>query len=48
MAKPSSEFFKSSSIQSSDEMIEASQFSMAMFKRKMSVHRGLHAREMVV
>ena len=40
MAKPSSEFFKSSSIQSSDDRIEASQFSMAMFERKMSVQRG--------
>ena len=37
MTKPSSEFFKSSSIQISDERIEASQFSMAIFEHKARV-----------
>ena len=40
MTKPSLEFFKFSIIQSSDERIEASQFSMAMFERKMSTQIG--------
>ena len=51
MTKPSSEFFESSSIQSSDERIEASQFFMAMFERKTSAQIGeglKHAHEMLV
>ena len=40
MMKPFSGFFKSSSVQSSDERIEASQFSMAVFEREMSAQIG--------
>ena len=40
MTKPSSEFFESSSIQSSDKRIEASQFSMAIFERETSAQIG--------
>ena len=36
----SSDFFKSSSIQSNDERIEASQFSMAVFECETSVKVG--------
>ena len=36
MTKPSSEFFESSSIQSSDKKIEVSQFSTAIFEDKTS------------
>ena len=36
MAKSSSNFFESSSIESSDERIEASQFSMVILEREMS------------
>ena len=36
----SSDFFKSSSIQSNDERIEASQFSMAIFECETSVQIG--------
>ena len=40
MARSFSEFFESSSIQSSDEIIEAFQFSMAMPERETSVQIG--------
>ena len=40
MTKRSSEFFESSSIQSSDERIEVSQFSMAIFERETSAQIG--------
>ena len=40
MIKTSSEFFESSSIQSSEERIEASQFSKAIFERKTSAQIG--------
>ena len=49
MARSSSDFFKSSSIQSSDQRIEVSQFSMATLERanlggaKMRVVRGGHS-----
>ena len=36
MARSSSNFFESSSIESSDERIEASQFSMAILERETS------------
>ena len=38
--RSSSDFFKSSSIQSNDERIEASQFSMAIFECEMSARIG--------
>ena len=38
--RSSSDFFKSSSIQSNDERIEASQFSMAIFECETSVQIG--------
>ena len=44
MAKYSSNFFESSSIQSSYERIEASQFSMAILERETSAQLGEHAR----
>ena len=37
MTKPSSEFFESSSIQSSNARIETSQFSMVIFELETSV-----------
>ena len=40
MMEPSSRFFRSSSIQSSDGMIETSQLFMAMFEHEMSVQIG--------
>ena len=40
MMKPSSDFFESSSIQSNDKMIDASQFSMTIFERETSVQIG--------
>ena len=40
MMKPSSDFFESSSIQSSDKMIDASQFSMTIFERETSMQIG--------
>ena len=40
MAKSSSNFFESSSIQSSDESIKASQFSMAIPERETSAQIG--------
>ena len=40
MTKPSLEFFESSSIQISDERIEASQFSMVMFECETSAQIG--------
>ena len=41
MARYSSNSFESSSIQSSDERIEASQFSVAMLEREMTAGEGL-------
>ena len=43
MAKSSSNFFESSSIRSSYERIEASQFSMAILEHETSVQLGEHA-----
>ena len=40
MARSSSNFFESSSIQSSEETIEASQFSVAIHERKTSAEIG--------
>ena len=40
MARSSSHFFKFLSIQSSDETIEGSQFSMAILERKMNMQMG--------
>ena len=40
MAEPFSDFFESSSIQSSNERIEASEVSMAIFECKTSVQIG--------
>ena len=40
MARSSSNFFESSSIQSSDETIEASQFSVAIHERETSAEIG--------
>ena len=40
MARSSSNFFESSSIQSSDETIEASRFSVAIHERKTSAEIG--------
>ena len=39
--RSSSNLFKSSSIRSMDERIEASQFSMAIFERDTSAHIGV-------
>ena len=44
MVKYSSKIFESSSIQSSYERIEASQFSMAILERETSTQHGEHAR----
>ena len=44
MAKSSSNFFVCSSIQSSYERIEASQFSIAILERETSAQLGEHAR----
>ena len=43
MAKSSSNFFESSSIQSSYERIEGSQFSMVILERETSAQFGEHA-----
>ena len=40
MTKPSSDFLESSNIQSSDERIDASQLSMAIFGHETSVQIG--------
>ena len=48
MARSSSNFFESSSIQSNNERIGASQFSMAILERKTSVRIGGGANMRVV